>query len=144
MTRIEPAMAPEAYKTYEIVVPATTHFRSATCEEVACQQHANGWRVRVEGLPPEMVHTAKNCGRKYEEQRIAEGETWLLFEAGQRCFQASQHRTRIDKPELYIVRDGDHRGNPRGTKGRLHQRPADWRDDFAEHQQGLADAFQEG
>jgi hypothetical protein len=137
-------MAPEAYKTYEIVVPAGTHFRPATCEEVDCPQYAGGWRVRVEGLPPEMVHTAKNCGRKYEEQHIAEGETWLVFEAGQRCFQASQHRTRIDKPELYVVRDGDHRGNPRGTKARLHQRPADWQDDFATHQQGLADAFQEG
>lgn len=144
MTRIEPAMAPEAYKTYEIVVPVATHFRPATCEEVGCPQYAGGWRVRVEGLPPELLHTAKNCGRKWAEQQIAEGETWLIFEAGQRCFQASEHRTRIDKPELYIVRDGDHRGNPRGTKGRLHQRPADWQDDFATHQQGLADAFQEG
>lgn len=142
--RPEPAMASESYKTYEIRVPTATHFRPATCEEVACPQHANGWRVRVEGLPPEMVHTAKNCGRKWTEMHVAEGETYLIFEAGQRCFQASEHRTRLDKPELYLVRDGDYRGNPYGTKARLHQRPADWQDDFATHQQGLADAFQEG
>lgn len=144
MPRPEPLMPAHAYKTYSIAAPASTHFRPATCAEVDCPHYLGGWRVRVEGLPPEMVHTAKTSGRRFLEQRVAEGETWLLFEAGQACFKASEHRTRIGKPELFLVRDGDHRGNPRGTKARLHQRPADWVEDFAEHQRAIADAHQEG
>jgi hypothetical protein len=137
-------MGPESYKTYTIHAPLSTHFRRATCEEIGCPNYLKGWQTRIEGLPAELLHAVRNSGRKYTELRVTEGETWLVFEAGQSCFQTTKHRTRIDEPELYIVRDGDHRGNPRGTKDRLHQRPADWRDDFAEHQQGLADAYQEG
>lgn len=144
MNRVEPLMPAAAYKTFEIAAPASTHFRPATCAEVDCPHYLNGWRVRVEGLPPEMVHTAKTSGRRFRELRVAESETWLVFEAGQSCFQASQHRTRLDRPELFVVRDGDHRGNPRGTKARLHQRPEHWTEQFAEHQQGLADAHQKG
>lgn len=144
MTRFEPAMGPEAYKTFSIVAPLSTHFRPATCEEINCPDYLHGWKVRIEGLPPAMVHAARTSGRRYVEQHIAEGETWLIFEAGQRCFKASEHRARLDKPELYVVRDGDYRGNPRGTRARLHQRPADWQEQFAEHQQGLADAIERG
>lgn len=140
----DPRMGAEAYKTYAIIAPTSTHFRRATCEEVACPDHLNGWRVRVEGLPAELLHAARHSGRKHTELPVADGETWLVFEAGQPCFQTSQHRTRIGKPELFVVRDGDRRGNPRGTKARLHQRPEHWQEDFAEHQQGLADAIQEG
>ncbi len=144
MSRPEPQMPASAYKTYAIVAPAATHHRPATCAEVDCPHYLNGWRVRVEGLPPEMVHAARTSGRRFIEQQVAAGETWLVFEAGQSCFKASEHRTRIDKPELFIVRDGDHRGNPRGTKARMHARPEHWVEDFATHQQGLADAHKEG
>lgn len=144
MSIVEPRMGPESYKTYSIQAPLATHFRPATCEEVGCPNFLNGWRNRVEGLTPELLHAARNSGRKYTELRVAEGETWLMYEAGQPCFQASLHRAPIGRPELFIVRDGDRRGNPRGTKARLHQRPADWLDDFAEHQQDLADAAERG
>lgn len=137
-------MAPAAYKTYAVTSPLSTHFRPATCQEMSCPHYVNGWRVRVEGLPPELVHAARASGRKYVEQSVAEGETWLVFEAGQPCFRASDHRTRIDRPPLYVVRDGDHRGNPRHTKARLHQNPAHWVEDFATHQQAIADAIKEG
>ncbi|MFE2073725.1 hypothetical protein [Streptomyces misionensis] len=142
--RIEPQMGPEAYKTYAIVSPISTHMRRATCEEVGCEHYINGWRVRVENLTPQMLHDARNSGRKYTEQQIAEGETWLIYPAGQPCFKAAEHRAPIGRPPLYLVRDGDHRGNPRGTKARLHQRAADWVEDFAEHQQGLADEIRKG
>lgn len=144
MGRPDPRMGAESYKTFTIAAPLSTHFRPATCAEVACPDYLHGWRTRIEGLPAELLHAARTSGRRYTELPVAAGETWLVFEAGQACFRASQHRARLDKPELFLVRDGDWRGNPRGTKARLHQRPADWRDDFAEHQQGLADAIQEG
>jgi hypothetical protein len=145
LSRPAPKMDPQYYKTYAVVSPIGTHFRRATCEEVGCPHYTNGWRVRVEGLPPELVHAARTSGRKHIEQRVAEGETWLVFDAGQPCFRASDHRTRVsDRPPLYVVRDGDHRGNPRGTKARLHQNPENWVNDFAEHQQAIVDEIAKG
>jgi hypothetical protein len=144
MATFEPRMGPEVYKTFAIVIPLHTHFRPATCAEIDCPDYLHGWKIRIEGLPPEMVHAAKHSGRRYSELHVTAGETWLVFEAGQRCFRYTEHRTRLDKPEHFVVRDGDHRGNPRGTRARLHQRAADWQEHFAEHQQGLADAFQRG
>ncbi|MFF5842114.1 hypothetical protein ACFY74_11675 [Streptomyces massasporeus] len=142
--RIEPAMGPEMYKSYAMVSPLSTHTRQATCEEVGCDQYRRGWRVRVESLTPDLLHAARTSGRKYTEQSVAEGETYLVFEAGQACFKASTHRAPIGRQPLYLVRDGDHRGNPRGTKARLHQRAEDWVEDFAEHQQALADEIKKG
>lgn len=144
MSRPDPKMGPESYKTYSIHAPLSSHFRPATCAEINCPHYVHGWRTRVEGLPAELLHAARNSGRHYREVKLAEGETWLEFPAGQRCFQATEHRTRIDKPELFIVRDGDWRGNPRGTKGRQHLNPALWQEDLAEHQQTLADAQARG
>jgi hypothetical protein len=144
MGDLNPAMPPQFYKTYAVVTPLSSHFRRGTCAEVGCEPYLKGWRTRVEGLPPEMLHDARNSGRRYTEQHVAEGETWLVFEAGQPCFRAETHRTRIDRAPLYVVREGDHRGNPRGTKARLHQQPDNWLDDFATHQQAIADAIKEG
>ena len=145
LSRIQPLMGPEAYKTYAVVSPLGSHFRKATCAEAGCEHYRDGWQTRVEGLPPEMVHAAKSSGRKYREQRVAEGETYLVFEAGQPCFRESQHRVRIsDRPPLYVVRDGDWRGNPRRTKDRVHHTPDNWLDDFATHQQAIADQIEKG
>ena len=145
MGRIQPLMGPESYKTYEMRSPLSTHFRPATCAEANCTYYRDGFQVRVEGLAPKVLHAVQNSGRKYTVQKIAEGETYLAFEAGQLCLRASLHRVRIeDRPPLYVVRDGDWRGNPRGTKARLHQRPEDWVEDFATHQQAIADEIEKG
>ncbi|MFE7973009.1 hypothetical protein [Streptomyces shenzhenensis] len=141
--RIAPTMGPEAYKTYAMVSPLATHFRQATCAEVGCDHYRQGWRVRVQALTPDLLHAARTSGRKYTEQQIADGETYLVFEAGQACFKASQHRAPVGRPPLYLVGDGDYRGNPRGTKPR-QLTPGHWVEDFAEHQQGLADEIKKG
>jgi hypothetical protein len=143
MGRIAPNMPVEAYKTYRILSPQSTHFRPATCAEADCPHYLNGWRVRVEGLDAALLHAARTSGRHYVEQQIREGETWLVFSAGQSCFQVSQHRVRLDRPELYLVRDGDWRGNPTGRQ-RAHAGPQDWIDDFGEHQDKLADQMKKG
>ena len=57
---------------------------------------------------------------------ISSGLTVFRFEAYQRCF--ADHQTR---PELYVVRDGDYRGNPTGRK-RQHTSAADWVDHMQE------------
>jgi hypothetical protein len=90
-----------------------------------------------------MLHAARTSGRKFTELDVNENEHWLVFEAGQSCFRASDHRALLDKQEIFIVRDGDYRGNPTGTV-RRHTRPESWREDFAEHQDKLARQIQQG
>lgn len=144
LSRVQPLMGPAAYKTYEMSSPLSTHFRPATCAEANCQYYQGGFQVRVEGLGEQVLHAVQHSGRAYTVQQVAEGETYLVFAAGQPCLRQSMHRVRVDRPPLYIVRDGDWRGNPRGTKARLHQRPEDWVDDFATHQRTLADEIAKG
>lgn len=142
LNRIPPNLPAGAYQTFAIKAPVSTHFRPATCAEVECPNYLHGWRVRVEALTPELLHTAKTSGRRYVEQPIAQGETWLVFEAGQPCFRASQHRARLDRPELYLVRGGDWRQSFGQT--RQHTRPEHWVEEFAENQQRLVDAKARG
>lgn len=141
--RIQPAMPAHAYKTFAMVSPIETHMRQATCEEVGCDHYTRGWRVHVEALTPELLHAAKTAGRRYREEHVADGQTYLVFEPGQPCFKAATHRAPIGRPPLFVVRDGDYRGNPRGTPSR-QLRPDQWVDDFATHQDKLADEFKKG
>lgn len=143
MNRLPPQGRVNDYKTYQIVAPLKTHWRPATCAEVDCPQYTKGWQVRVENLTPEMLHAAKTCGRKYSELRVAEGETWLVYEAGQSCFRASQHRVKLDRQEIYIARDGDWRGNPSGRVLK-HTRPENWVDDFQSNSEKLIDLRERG
>lgn len=140
--RLEPQMPPGAYQTFQVAAPLSTHWRPATCEEVACPDYLNGWRLRVEGLTEQDIHVATHCGRKYERLAVCPGETWLVFEAGQPCFKASKHRKRIDREERFIIRGGDHRANPAGD--RRETTASGWVDDFGEHQEVLADRLKEG
>lgn len=139
LNRVDPRLPPRANVTYQLHAPVRTHWRKATCEEFGCLAHHNGWRVRLEGLPPEQVHAARTSGRRFTELRVAEGETYLVFEAGQPCFRASGHRVRVGRPEIYVVRGGDYRrylGDHRRFEGR--DAPAHWVEHFAENQDRVA------
>lgn len=144
LSRPDPLMPSEAYKTYAVVSPLSTHWRPATCAEVDCPHYLKGWRTRVETLTPDLLHAAKTSGRRYTVQQVADGETYLVFPAGQSCFAVSRHRMQAGRPPLFVVRDGDYRGNPRGTKTRVHMSPDNWLDDFATHQQAIADEIEKG
>jgi hypothetical protein len=144
MSPLQPRLPVTAVKTYSIQSPLTTHTRPATCAEVDCPNYVHGWRVHVEAVGPALAHTARTAGARFREQHVSEGHTYLVFEAGQPCFGASTHRVSTDRPALFVVRDGDWRGNPRGTPARQHTRPEHWVEDFAEHQQTLADAQNRG
>lgn len=71
--------------------------------------------------------------------------TLFSFEAGQEPFSGPQHEhtVPIGRPELFIVRGGDWRGNPTGEH-RQHTRPEDWVDDFANNQLSVAQQIQKG
>lgn len=81
----------------------------------------------------------KQSGRSFKESRNEAGITAFEFTAGQTCF--AQHQTRLDKPETFIVRNGDWR---QSTVARTHVNAADWVDDFANHQAKIADQIERG
>jgi hypothetical protein len=134
-------LAPGAYQTYSITKPRDTLIR-AVCEQVGCAAWRYGWESTVDestGLGrSQAVYIRQRSRRTFTETRTGAGLTVFRFESGQRCF--ANHETR---PEIYVVRDGDWRGNPTG-RARTHQRPADWVEDFGLNQQRLGDDKQRG
>lgn len=142
LMRAAPALGAHDMKTYQVAQPLATHFRAATCAEVECPNWLNGWRVRVEGLAPQLLHAATHSGRRHTRVDVAEGESWLVFEAGQPCFAASTHRTLVGRPQRFFERGGDWRGNPRAERRELN--PADWQDSFANHQDRIATVIERG
>jgi hypothetical protein len=144
VTRFEPALPPEHRKTYQILAPRGTHWRRATCEEAQCQNYLFGWRTIVAADVADQVRSdLRRGGWSFTEQAMPGGLAELSFPAGQRCFRFSQHTVRIDKPEVFVVRGGDWRGNPRGEV-RRHAGPDPWVDDFATHQDGLRTRMDQG
>lgn len=144
MNRIPPRMSAGAYKTYQILQPLESHFRDATCQEVDCQAFANGWRSMVDTSTPLGARQANyirlHSGRAYTSTENAAMVTFV-FRPGQRCF--TSHRLPLGRPNLFVVRDGDWRGNPHRTDPQRRS-AADWVDDFATHQDKLATRFKEG
>lgn len=141
LNRAERDLLPaQAYQTYHILAPAQTHFRPSSCAEAGCLARHNGWRTTVDERTPlgqRQAHYIRgDRSRRHVETRMESGLTEFVFEAGQECFTA--HQVPLERPELYVVRDGDHRGNPTGWS---QQHSADgWVNAFAEHQDRIARA----
>jgi hypothetical protein len=144
LNRHPPKLAAAQMKTYAIEAPAATHFRAATCEQAGCEAYRQGWQLRKEVLSPELLHAVETSGRSYTEMPVRDGETWLVFAPGQPCFRAAAHRVRLDRPELYVVRGGDWRGDPMNVGTQVHSGPDAWADDFATHQDKLANEGKKG
>ncbi|MGW3025870.1 hypothetical protein [Streptomyces sp. NPDC001221] len=141
MNRIEPNMPTGAYQTYSITAPPDTAHRSA-CERANCQAWRYGWESAIDESTElgqrQAAYIRQQSGRTFREMKTDAGLTVFRFEPHQRCF--AEHGTR---PEIYLVRDGDWRGNPTGRQ-RQHTRAQDWVEDFGEHQQRIADQQQKG
>lgn len=135
--RIQPGLGPESYTTFSMRAPLETHWRTATCAEVSCDQHATGWKTSIDestDLGAKQAHYIRHDrSRKHAESR--EGAlTVFTFESGQKCFR--QHKVKIDRESVFLVSGGDHRGNPRGTPTRRLSRE-NWVDEFASHQETI-------
>ena len=135
-----PSMPPEAYKTYSITQPADLFVKTA-CENAGCDAFAYGWVTTVDEATPigetQARYIRYGAKRTFREQRDG-ALTVFTFDPGQRCF--AEHRTR---PEHYRV-SGGHWQMPFRQPLRDHVNAADWVEDFAEHQQGLADRLAKG
>lgn len=145
-------------RNYDASAPLATHWRIATCAEVDCRALEQGWQTSifeddtVPPLPPNATEdkhmrrmmslrdlSAKQAyyirhlsGRHFTEHRDETGATVFTFPPGQECF--TEHKVRIDRPELFIVTD-------RGAR-RVHRRPEDWAEDLAQHADAINKARQ--
>lgn len=137
---------PADYKTYAIASPVETHTREGTCEEAGCLAWQNGWVTRIDRSTPLGKQQAEYIESKVHGRVFKQQEDGPLvqyrFAAGQSCF-ASPHRVALERPAFFIVRDGDFRGNPRGTEP-VARKVDDWVDDFANHQQHVKDQIEKG
>jgi hypothetical protein len=142
--RLEPKLPVTAVKTYALAQPLASHWRRATCAEVACPHHLNGWATTVqEGSIEEATLGRAADGRidgarrRYTRHPQGGGFVRYLFPPGQACFRAVTHRVPLEREPVYLVKGGDWRGNPRGEQ-RIHARGEHWVEDFATHQDALA------
>jgi hypothetical protein len=159
INRAQPAGPLAAYETYQVAAPLSTHYRPATCQEVDCGHYRDGWRTVVDertdlgarqaayvraACRPVDVALAAHLGhggvRRYVETS-EDGRTVFTFPPGQPCF--TEHRVSLERPQLYVVRDGDWRGNPTG-RVRRHTRPEHWVEDCAEAVDRIHTARQRG
>lgn len=143
--RIAPSAPVNAYKTFQIIAPLSTHFREASCEEVNCGSFLNGFRSVIDEsteLGQQQAHYIRKLSRrKFTEEKQASGLTVFTFESGQNCF--TKHQTRLERPEHFVVRDGDWRGNPTG-KRYVHTNSELWVEDFADHQENIKRVIERG
>lgn len=160
--KLLPAAPPEAFKTYEVRAPISTHFRAALCEEIECAEHMNGWVSAFDESDPDQVAQANYVrnfsGRHFTEHRgmrvpsvdgaghkivldAAGPLTVFQFPAGQMCFRADDHRVPLEREPLYVVSDGDWR---RSRVIRHHANGDDWVDDIGEYMDKVADDKSKG
>lgn len=138
INRVTPALPAELMQTHQVAMPLTTHWRRATCEEVGCLNHRHGWTLASTGLDDEDMALLKQSGRRWYEEPSDAGPV-LVFEAGQPCLAASEHRIQMDRPPLFIARDGDFRGNPRQTEPTVFSGA----DPFADHLHSHLERFEQ-
>jgi len=145
--RLPPAMPAAAYRTFQVVAPLATHFVSATCAEADCAEYLLGWVTTVDErteLGERQAHFIRHDReRRHFEERRPDGLTAFTFPPGQRCFRSGDHRRRLEREEIFVMRDGDWRGNPLGTAP-VRVGVTSWVDEFGEHQERLAEAHERG
>lgn len=138
LNRPTPSLPASDMISHHIVAPLSSHWRKATCEEIGCLQFHNGWAIPLAGKDDGDLWQLQHCGRRYVEGELEGFGRAYFYEAGQPCFLASTHVKRIERPELFVVRDGDWRtalrdGNPRVFSGA---------DAWADHYQTHVEQFQ--
>jgi len=147
--RLPSRLPPGAMKTYRVVAPISTHYRTGlSCAQYECDAYLLGWQSQIDERTElgqrQAFFIRKVAGRRFTEERDDTGLTVFSFEPGQEGFASADpqeyghqnHRKRLDRMEHYIERGGDWRGNPTGMK-RVHTRPEFWVESFSENQERL-------
>lgn len=147
VSRPEPLMQPQHYKTFGVSMPIRTHWRKATCEEVNCEAFREGFVTTIDLSNDQGQMMAKTIremkGRSFSVQRTGPSMVKVIFPPGTECLLSFQHRVPLDRPSRFFVKGGDFRGNPRG-EGRVHKNGAEWAEECAEHLDRLHTKIQRG
>lgn len=126
-----PSLPPDAFQTWS----TRYHWRQATCVEVDCDHHREGWRVVLAETTPEGRKAADyiryHAGREVKESKDPAGLTQFDFPPGQTCFKAHEHRIQAQRPPLYVVQAGDWRAT--AGKPRVYDRGDQFADDLHTH-----------
>lgn len=146
LNRVQMNTPVQMMQTFQVVSPISTHTKPATCEDVECAQYLRGWRMKLDlgtDLGQKQAYYIKHqSGRAYKVIGQRDGLVDLEFAANQECFQ--EHRVRIDRPEIYRVKGGDHRGNPLRTPTRTHKKAEFWLEEFQANQDRLNSRIERG
>jgi hypothetical protein len=134
---------PEQYETWSIASPLATHHRRATCAEVECTAHANGWTTTVDlgtELGRRQAGYIRNDRTRHCVERPGDGPGTVVFTfpAGQECFAAGNHFVPLDRPEIYRRAVGDGRRLIVPGTARRYDRGDQWADDMHTHTDRLA------
>lgn len=156
LTRMEPVGPTQAYKTFAVRSPLSTHYRRATCAEVDCADYLHGWYLKIEGTPEDLLYIAKHSGRRYRvgevvievkdaEDKVVTTEIFnaLIFEAGQSCFRETTHVKSLERPEFFFAGRGDHRSFSI-RKAEKFDRPDHFVESFEDHLARIRRALQQG
>lgn len=138
-------LRPDEMQTYAVLAPRDDEdYRPASCAEAECPDYMNGWATTLDPATElgrsQILYVRRDSRRLFTETALESGLIRFAFSPGQTCFrvgQAGTHRVQV-APSVFLVRGGDSRGNPRGQT-RVHKRREDWVEDFATHQNTLAD-----
>lgn len=136
--RVEPNGNPREYTTYGIVMPKSSHTRSATCRETDCKAYARGWMTKVDVGTEIGQQRARyiidHSGRKWTAKQEG-GLVTFTFPPGQQCF--AEHRVSLERDPLYTIAPGDWRATGRPTVVGTEE----WINRFGENQNVLAKAI---
>lgn len=154
-----PRVPAHLLKHYVLAAPRSTHWRPATCEEVRCSAFVDGWtsvfdestelgRAQADYVRGKFtLPNGEKCGRKYTEYR-RENSTLVTFRffPGQKPFgdEHDNHAVPLGRPAIFAVIDPQvDNGTPYIHDG-VENGAVNWTDDFANHQDRLADKAKEG
>jgi hypothetical protein len=136
VSRNAPLMRPQAYKTYGVSMPLSTHWRKATCEEAGCTSYLEGFVTTLDLSTPTGAKLADiirhDKTRKHSMQQVSATMAKFVFPPGTECFRSFQHKVPVGRPSRFIVRGGNFLGNPDGHK-RVFKNGEEWTDDFSGH-----------
>jgi len=143
--RIDPRMPPSAYRSFEVRSPVQTHYRSVPCQQADCAHHRDGWISVLDVATTQgkaWAAAIRKSGRRFTVDRAGPDTTVTYrFPAGQQCF-ASPHKVPVGRPEIFVVRDGDWRGNPTGRT--TQERPEIFVERMAENLDELSTEREKG
>jgi hypothetical protein len=116
--RIDPGGTPADFQTFGV----RQFVRPSPCAEARCTAHAKGWRTTVAAGSDAEAFLLRVCRGEEDGHRRGfvtipqeNGLTQYVFEAGQTCFAVSTHQVALQRPPLYLRRNGDWRANLGGT-----------------------------